>query len=75
MNPPQIVVLSIVVVWLVIAAVVIGYPLVAGRMRAGLDSVNRETEPEAFWKAYVFSTSLFLAASIGAAFVLWSILH
>ena len=75
MNGPQLVVLSIVALWLSIAVVVIGYPLVAGRIRVGLDPVSREDEPQAFWKAYVFSTILFIAVSIAAGFFMHLVVH
>ena len=42
MNGLEIVVLSITVLWLLIAAVVIGYPLIAGQIRVGLSPVSRE---------------------------------
>ncbi len=75
MNGLEIVVLSISALWLFIAAVVIGYPLIAGQIRVGLDPVSREDDPQAFWKAYVFSTTLFLAMSIAAWFFMHFILH
>jgi hypothetical protein len=67
-NGPEIVVLSLATLWLIIAADVIGYPLVAGRIKVGLDPVSRDDEPRAFWKAYVLSTALFLGVSIAAGF-------
>jgi hypothetical protein len=60
--------------WLLVAAVVVGYPLRSGRIRVGLDPVSRETAPKAFWTAYAVSTSLFLAVSIGVGFFVRSIL-
>ena len=66
MKGPEIVIWSVIALWLIIAAVVIGYPLIAGRMRVGLDSVSREDDPRAFWNAYVFSTTLFVGVSIAA---------
>ncbi|GLQ48353.1 hypothetical protein GCM10007862_34040 [Dyella lipolytica] len=75
MKGPEIIVLSIIALWLTVAAVVIGYPIVTGRMRVGLDPVSRENDPQAFWKAYAFSTTLFLAASVSAGFFVYSILH
>lgn len=74
MNGPKIIVFSIIAFWLIIAAVVIGYPLVTGRIRAGFDPVSRENDPQAFWKAYVFSTTLFIAVSVAAGFFVHSIL-
>ena len=75
MSGPEIVVLSIIALWLIIAAVVIGYPLVTGRIRVGLDPISREDDPKAFWRAYAVSTTLFLGVSIAAAFFVRSILH
>ena len=75
MDGLEIVVLSITVLWLLIAAVVIGYPLIAGQIRVGLSPVSREDDPQAFWKAYVFSTTLFLAVSVATWFFLHFILH
>jgi hypothetical protein len=74
MKGPEIVIWSIVALWLVAAAVVIGYPLMAGRIRAGLDRVSREDDPRTFWNAYIFSTVLFLGASIAAGLFLRSVL-
>jgi len=74
-NGPEIVVLSVIALWLVIAAVVIGYPLVTGRIRVGLDPVSREDDPQAFWKAYRLSTSLFMGVSIAAGFFVHWVLH
>ncbi|MFC3653117.1 hypothetical protein ACFONN_16275 [Dyella humi] len=75
MNGPKIVVLSIIVLWLTIAVIVIGYPLIAGRIKVGLDPVSRDNDPQAFWKAYVFSTTLFIAVTIAAGFFVHSILR
>jgi hypothetical protein len=75
MHGPELVFLSIIVLWLAVAAIVIGYPLVAGRIRAGLDTFSRADDPQQFWKAYLSSTTLFLGVSIAAAFFLHSILH
>jgi NhaP-type Na+/H+ or K+/H+ antiporter len=72
---PQTIVFSITIFWLIVAAVVIGYPLMTGRIRAGLNTFSREDEPRAFWKAYTFSTTLFLVVSIAAGVFLRSILH
>jgi hypothetical protein len=75
MNGPEIVFLSVIALWLIIAAVVIGYPLITGRIRVGLDPVSRKNDPRAFWNAYLFSSSLFLGVSIAAGFFLRSIVH
>jgi Na+/proline symporter len=61
--------------WLIVAAVVIGYPLMSGRIRAGLNTFSREDDPQAFWKAYMFSTVLFLGVSIAGGIFLHSIFH
>ena len=75
MKAPEIVIGSVIVLWLSIAAVVIGYPVITGSIRVGLDTVSREDDPQAFWKAYVFSTTMFLAVSIAAGLFVHSILH
>lgn len=75
MNGPELIFLSVATVWLTVAAVVIGYPLVTGRMRVGLDTVSREDDPPVFWRAYVISTTLFVAVSIAAGLFVGSILH
>lgn len=75
MKAPEIVIGSVIVLWLTIAAVVIGYPVITGSIRVGLDTVSREDDPQAFWKAYVFSTTMFLAVSIAAGLFVHSILH
>ena len=62
-------------VWLLIAAIVIGYPLITGQIKAGLDPISRESDPEAFWNAYIFSTVLFLAVSIVMGFFVRGILR
>jgi hypothetical protein len=74
-KAPEIVIGSVIVLWLTIAAVVIGYPVITGSIRVGLDTVSREDDPQAFWKAYVFSTTMFLAVSIAAGLFVHSILH
>jgi hypothetical protein len=51
------------------------YPLFTGRIKAGLDPVSRENDPEAFWNAYIFSTVLFLAVSIVMGFFVRGILR
>ncbi len=69
-------ILSIVaIVWLIIAAVVLGYPLAKGQMRVGLDVVSRDQEPQRFWSSYLFSSVLFLATSAAVAYVVNRILH
>ncbi|MGA8707726.1 MAG: hypothetical protein WB646_12140 [Steroidobacteraceae bacterium] len=50
--------------WLIVAVIVIGYPLRTGQIRAGLNPVRRDTAPAAFWAAYSISTVLFLAVSV-----------
>ena len=70
MNGPKIIAL-----WLIIAVVVIGYPLISGRIRVGLAPVSRGDDPQAFWKAYVISTTLFLVVSIAAGIFVRSILQ
>ena len=74
MKSPEIVVWSIIALWLIIAVVVIGYPVVTGRIRVGSDPVSRDDDPRAFWSAYIFSTVLFLVVSIAAGFFAHSIL-
>jgi hypothetical protein len=60
--------------WLIVAVVVIGYPLRSGQIRVGLDPVSRYTDPNAFWTAYIISTVLFLVVSIAVGFFVRSIL-
>lgn len=58
--------------WLVVAAIVIGYPLVTGRIRVGgpgATPITRDDDPEAFWKAYALSTGLFIVISAVLAVV------
>jgi hypothetical protein len=62
-------------VWLLIAAVVIGYPLRTGTIRVGLNPVSRDSTPRDFWQAYVISTALFLAVSIAVGLFVRSILR
>ncbi len=62
-------------VWLFLAVIVVGYPLRTGQIRVGRSSVSRETDPQAFWTAYIISTVLFLASSAGAGFFLHAILR
>jgi hypothetical protein len=61
-------------IWLLVAAIVIGYPLAAGQIRVGTEPVIRRDEPQRFWAAYAVSTVLFLAVSGVAGFVLHRIL-
>jgi len=70
---PGIIALFIAGLWLIVAAVVIGYPLVAGRIRAGAGTFSREDDPRAFWRAYLFSTALFVAVSVAAGFLVHAI--
>lgn len=72
---PEIVLLSIACLWVIIAAVVIGYPLITGRMRSGLTTLSREDDPQAFWRAYMLSAILFFGVSAVAALFLQAILH
>lgn len=72
---PQIVLMSIAGLWVIIAAVVIGYPLITGQIRSGLTTLSRGTDPQAFWRAYRVSTVLFLGVSVAAAFFLHAVLH
>jgi len=60
--------------WLIVAVVVIGYPLRSGQIRVGLDPVSRYTDSNAFWTAYIISTVLFLVVSIAGGFFVRSIL-
>jgi hypothetical protein len=60
--------------WLLVAVVVIGYPLRSGQIRVGLDPVSRYTAPRAFWAAYFISTVLFLAVTVAIGFFVRSIL-
>lgn len=74
MNP-EIVLMFIACLWVIIAAVVIGYPLMTGRIRSGLTTLYRETDPQAFWRAYTLSTILFVGVSVVAVLFLHAILH
>jgi hypothetical protein len=59
--------------WIVIAAIVIGYPVLTGRMRAGgpgSEPISRESDPRGFWTAYAISTILFLGISVLLGFFL-----
>jgi len=75
MNGPEIVILSIVIPWVVIAAVVIGYPLVTGQIRVGPETLSRDDDPQAFWRAYRWSTVLFLCISVATGFGLHAMLQ
>jgi Na+/proline symporter len=75
MKGPETVIYLVIGVWLLIAGIVIGYPLITGQIKAGLDPVSREQDPQAFWNAYIFSTVLFLAVSIVMGFFVRGILH
>lgn len=72
---PKIVLISIAGLWVIIAAVVVGYPLLTGQIRSGLTTLSRETDPQAFWRAYMASTLLFLGVSAAAVFFLHIVLH
>ena len=71
---PRAVIYLVVGVWLLVAVVVIGYPLRAGKIRVGLNPVNRSSAPKAFWYAYITSTALFLVVSVAVGLFVHSIL-
>jgi hypothetical protein len=71
---PRAAVYFVVGVWLLVAVVVVGYPLRSGQIRVGLGPVSRDEAPKAFWSAYIISTVLFLAISVAAGFFVRSIL-
>jgi hypothetical protein len=71
---PRTVIYLAVGVWLLVAVVIVGYPLRGGQIRVGLDPVSRDTTPKAFWTAYIISTVLFLAVSVAVGFFARSIL-
>jgi hypothetical protein len=57
-------------VWLLVAAAVIGLPLLTGRIRVGgpdATPIGRRSDPQGFWSTYAFSTGLFVVVSVGAA--------
>ncbi len=57
--------------WLMLTAVVIGYPLLTGRIRVGgpeSDPVTRDGSPTTFWFAYVTSTTIWLAVTAAAGY-------
>lgn len=62
--------LGLAVVWLLVAAAVIGLPLLTGRIRVGgpdASPIGRRTDPQGFWSTYALSTGLFLVISLGIA--------
>jgi len=61
-------------IWLLVAVVIVGYPLRTGRIRVGRNPVSRTSAPKAFWYAYVISTVLFLVVSVAIGLFLRSIL-
>ncbi len=63
MGPKQILA-AIFGLWLIVAVVVVAYPLRSGQMRVGFDQVRRDSAPRAFWTAYIVSTGLFFAVSL-----------
>ena len=73
MTGPETIISIIIGAWLIIAAIVIGYPLITGRIKVGLDPVSRQNDPQAFWNAYIFPTILFFAVSIAIGFFMHAI--
>jgi len=71
---PRSAIYLVVGVWLLVAVVVVGYPLRSGQIRVGLDPISRDSDPEAFWSAYTISTAVFLAVSVAVGFFVGSIL-
>jgi hypothetical protein len=71
---PRIVIHLVIGMWLIVTAIVVGYPLCAGRIRVGVDPVSRGTAPKAFWTAYVISTVLFIAVSFAVGFFIRALL-
>jgi hypothetical protein len=71
---PRVISYLVVGVWLLVAVVVIAYPLRTGKIRVGLDPVSRTSAPKAFWSAYIASTVLFLTVSVAVGFFVRSIL-
>ena len=71
---PRIVIYMVCGTWLLVAVVVVGYPLRSGRIRVGLDPVQRDAEPRAFWTAYIISTVLFVVVSLAVGLFVRSIL-
>ena len=74
MSPGRLIYLAA-ALWLLIAAVVIGYPLRTGAIRVGLTPVSRDSNPRDFWLGYVISTGLFLAVSVAVGLFVRSILR
>jgi hypothetical protein len=68
MEPKNLIIWAVFSGWLIIAVIVIGYPLITGRIRVGFSPVFREYESRRFWFAYLFSTVLFLVVSAAGAF-------
>ncbi|MBX7195637.1 MAG: hypothetical protein K1X94_26510 [Sandaracinaceae bacterium] len=62
--------LVVALLWLVVAVVVLGYPLATGRMRAGTETVYRDGDPQQFWTTYAVSSGVFLLVSAAIAYVL-----
>jgi hypothetical protein len=71
---PRVVIWLLASVWLLVTAIVVGYPLCRGQIRVGLDPVRRDTAPKSFWSAYLVSTILFIAISGAVALVLRAVL-
>lgn len=63
MHGPTLVLLGVGLLWLLAAALVVRLPLALGRIRAGTETVYRETNPDQFWSTYAFAVGLFLASS------------
>jgi hypothetical protein len=75
MEPKNLIFSITFIVWLIIAAIVIGYPIITGQLKVGLNPVSQEAEPQRFWSAFAFSTVLFLVVSIAVGFFVRGILH
>ncbi len=71
---PRAIIYLLVGVWLLVAVVVVGYPLRTGKIRVGLDPVSQDSAPKAFSYAYIISTALFLAVSLAVGLLVRSIL-
>jgi hypothetical protein len=74
METKTLILFAVIAGWLLITAVVVGYPLLKGQMKVGLDPVSRETDPQKFWTAYLTSTALFLGFSVAVGFFVRAIL-
>ena len=75
MSPGRLIYLAA-ALWLLIAAVVIGYPLRTGAIRVGLTPVSRDSNPRDFWAGLnAISTGLFLAVSVAVGLFVRSILR